>query len=165
MDGFHLAEAELRRLGRHHRKGAADTFDADGFVALLRRLRGPTADTVYAPRFDRGLEEPVAGAIPVALGVPLVLTEGNYLLVAEGAWSGVRPLLDEAWYVETDERVRRERLAARHVAYGRPPDEAAARAGGVDQANADLIAGTRPRADLVVHLVPDPPEVRFAEQE
>lgn len=151
MDGFHLAEAELHRLGRHERKGALDTFDGPGFVSLLRRLR-QAADTVYAPRFDRELEESIAGAIPVDPAVPLVVTEGNYLLVDDGAWAMVRELLDEVWYLALDERVRLARLAARHVAYGRSPEVAAARARGTDQRNAELIATTRARADLVVQL-------------
>jgi pantothenate kinase len=154
MDGFHLAQAELRRLGRLERKGAVDTFDAAGYVALLRRLRHPDDQTVYAPCFDRRLEEPVAGAVPVDPRVPLVVTEGNYLLTRVGAWAQVAELLDEVWYLQLDEEVRLARLAARHVAYGRPPDEAAARARGVDQRNAELIARTRDLADLVVELVP-----------
>jgi pantothenate kinase len=148
MDGFHLAEAELHRLGRHPRKGAIDTFDAAGYASLLRRLRQPGAETVYAPRFDRHLEEAIAGAIPVAPDVPLVLTEGNYLLV----WPEVRELLDEIWFLERDETERLARLIDRHVAHGRPPEVAAARARGTDQRNAELIAATRHRADLVVHL-------------
>ncbi|SDX98339.1 Phosphoribulokinase / Uridine kinase family protein [Micromonospora pattaloongensis] len=152
MDGFHLAEAELRRLGRHARKGAIDTFDADGYVALLRRLRGPGAETVYAPEFRREIEEPVAGAIPVPASVPLVVTEGNYLLVPEHPWGRVRELLDEAWYLDVDEGLRLRRLTARHIAYGREPAAAAARARGVDQVNAELIAATAPRCDLVVRL-------------
>jgi pantothenate kinase len=155
MDGLHLAEAELHRLGRHERKGAIDTFDAAGFVSLLRRLREPERGTVYAPRFDRGLEESIAGAIPVGPEVPLVVTEGNYLLVGTGPWAEIRELLDEVWYLELDEAVRLERLTARHIAYGRPPEVAAARARGTDQRNAELIATTRHRADLVVTLVPE----------
>src|SRR5262245_1678528 len=62
MDGFHLAQAELDRLGRADRKGAPDTFDAAGYVALLRRLRTATEPVVYAPRFHREIEEPIAGA-------------------------------------------------------------------------------------------------------
>ncbi|MDQ4104710.1 MAG: nucleoside/nucleotide kinase family protein, partial [Actinomycetota bacterium] len=81
MDGYHLAQVELERLGRVERKGAPDTFDAAGYVALLRRLRTPDAATVYAPEFRRAIEEPVAGAVPVPPGVPLVITEGNYLLL------------------------------------------------------------------------------------
>lgn len=148
MDGFHLAEAELHRLGRHARKGAIDTFDAAGYASLLRRLRHSGEETVYAPRFDRHLEEAIAGAIPVPPHVPLVVTEGNYLLV----WPEVRELLDEVWFLERDETERLARLIDRHIAHGRPPEVAAARARGTDQCNADLIATTRHRADLVVHL-------------
>lgn len=150
MDGYHLAEAVLHRLGRHDRKGAIDTFDAAGFVCLLRRLRAAGPETVYAPEFRRDLEEPIAGAVPVSPDVPLVVTEGNYLLVDQGEWAAVRGLLDEAWYVEVDEETRLSRLVARHVAFGRPPREAEDRAYGSDQRNAELIATTRPRADLVI---------------
>lgn len=155
MDGFHLAAAELDRLGRHERKGAPDTFDAAGYACLLHRLRRPepgAGGTVWAPRFDRSIEEPIAGAIPVEPDLPLVLTEGNYLLVPDGPWAQVRQLLDEVWFLERDEAVRLDRLTTRHAAYGRPYPEAAARAREVDQRNADLIAGTRDRADLIVHL-------------
>src|SRR5690606_5231891 len=103
MDGFHLAEAELVRLDRRARKGAPDTFDALGYVALLRRLRAADERTVYAPVFDRSLEEPIACAVPVPREVPLVVTEGNYLLVEDGDWAEVGPLLDESWYVEPPE--------------------------------------------------------------
>lgn len=156
MDGFHLAEAELHRLGRHARKGAIDTFDAAGFVSLLRRLRDPGPDPVYAPRFDRHLEEAIAGAIPVPPEVPLVVTEGNYLLAEAGPWAVVRELLDEVWFLELDEPVRLDRLTARHIAHGRPPAVAAARARGTDQRNAELIATTRHRADLIVLATPQP---------
>jgi len=136
MDGFHLAQSELERLGRAGRKGAPDTFDASGFVSLLARLREAA--------------EPVAGAIPVPREVPLVIVEGNYLLVDHGAWAGVRGLLDECWFVEADEAVRIERLVARHRAFGRTEEGARAFAHGSDQANAAVIAATRSRADVVV---------------
>jgi pantothenate kinase len=151
MDGFHLANAELVRLGRRDRKGSPDTFDSAGYVALLRRLRDPAPGvTVYAPMFTRTLEEPVAGAIPVAAEVPLVVTDGNYLLVSEGPWSEVGPLLDEAWYVEAEESARLSRLVARHAAFGKAPAEALGWATGSDQANAEIVGSTRERADLVV---------------
>lgn len=154
MDGFHLAQAELVRLDRAERKGAPDTFDVDGFVALLRRIREQRAGdpVVYAPAFDRTLEEPVAGAIPVAADVPLVIVEGNYLLVPDGAWSGVRPLLDECWFVEVDDGLRLDRLTARHAAHGKEPAAAHAWARGPDERNARLVAATRDRADAVVRL-------------
>jgi pantothenate kinase len=151
MDGFHLAQAELTRLGRAQRKGAPDTFDAAGYVALLRRLRaGGDAGTVYAPAFHRDLEEPVAGSLPVPSDVPLVITEGNYLLLDDGCWAGVRPLLDEVWYLDLDDGTRRERLIRRHVAHGRSPEAARDWVLRVDEANARLVAAGAPHADLVV---------------
>jgi len=150
MDGFHLAEAELKRLGSHDRKGALDTFDAGGFVALLRRLRESTEPAVYAPTFRRDIEEAIAGAICVPRNVPLVITEGNYLLSPDGAWSAVRGLLDEVWYLEPDDNDRMDRLVRRHMEFGRDVDTANARARGSDQRNAELIAATKVWADLVV---------------
>jgi pantothenate kinase len=151
MDGFHLADSELERLGRSARKGAPDTFDAAGFVHLLRRLHDRTDDVVYAPLFRREHELAEAGALAVPRDVPLVVTEGNYLL-GDGPFAPVRPLLDEAWYLEVDPAVRRERLLARHVAHGRSPDAARAWVDGTDEPNAELVATTRDRADLVVRV-------------
>jgi pantothenate kinase len=152
MDGFHLANAELERLGRRDRKGAIDTFDGVGYVALLRRLRFPAGETVYAPTFRREIEEPIAGAIPVAPEVPLVVTEGNYLLVPDEPWAAVRGLLDDAWYVAPDEETRIAWLIARHVEFGKPPDVARAWSLSTDQRNAELVAATRGRTDVVVRL-------------
>ena len=151
MDGFHLAQAELVRLGRRDRMGAPDTFDAAGYVALLERLRA-APETVYAPEFRRPPEEPIAGAIAIAPAVPLVVTEGNYLLLDDGDWARVRPLLDEAWYVEIDEETRLRWLIQRHVQFGKTPEEARAWVARSDQANAAVVAATRERADVVVRL-------------
>ncbi|MEU1277081.1 nucleoside/nucleotide kinase family protein [Streptomyces sp. NPDC005805] len=153
MDGFHLAGKELDRLGRADRKGAPDTFDAAGYAALLARLRAPEpGTTVYAPDFDRALEEPVAGALPVPAEIPLVVTEGNYLLHDAGHWARVRPLLDEVWFVRTEEAERVRRLVARHVRYGKEPARAARWVRESDEANARLVEAGRDRADLVVDL-------------
>ncbi|MFF8828067.1 nucleoside/nucleotide kinase family protein [Streptomyces sp. NPDC015131] len=153
MDGFHLAQAELRRLGRAERKGAPDTFDAAGYAALLARLRHPAPDTVvYAPAFDRSLEEPVAGSVPVAPDVPLVITEGNYLLHGDGPWAAVRPLLDEVWFLDLDDRSRVRRLVDRHVRFGRERPEAERWVARSDEANARLVAAGRGLADLVVPM-------------
>ncbi|MGW0935709.1 nucleoside/nucleotide kinase family protein [Streptomyces sp. NPDC002666] len=158
MDGFHLAQAELERLRRAQRKGAPDTFDAAGYAALLRRLRAPEPGTVvYAPAFDRSLEQPVAGSVPVPPDVPLVVTEGNYLLYGEGDWAAVRGLLDEVWFLELDQDVRIRRLVDRHVRFGKPRPHAERWVAGSDEANARLVAAGRDRADLVVRLTNGPP--------
>jgi pantothenate kinase len=152
MDGFHLTQAELVRLGRRDRMGALDTFDGAGYVALLRRLRANQDDVVYAPEFRREIEEPINAAVPVPRDVPLVITEGNYLLVDEGPWAQVRELLDEAWYVMQDEERRLELLIARHIEFGKAPDFAREWVMRSDQRNAELIATTQPRADALIRI-------------
>ncbi|MHA6805332.1 nucleoside/nucleotide kinase family protein [Salinifilum ghardaiensis] len=152
MDGFHLANAELRRLGSQDRKGAPDTFDAAGYVALLRRLREPGRRTVYAPRFHRSVEESYAAEIAVPPEVPLVITEGNYLLLDRPPWDEIRGLLDEAWFLAPDDGARVQRLIDRHVRHGRSPEQAREWVERSDESNAALIAPTRERADLVVDL-------------
>lgn len=148
MDGFHLANSSLERLGRRQRKGAPDTFDAAGFAALLRRLRQQTpGEVVYAPEFRREIEEPVAGAIAVAAQTPLLIVEGNYLLLDDGDWAPVAGLLDEVWYVDVDDSLRLPRLIARHERFGRSPDAARAWVASTDEPNARRIAACRDRAD------------------
>jgi pantothenate kinase len=147
MDGFHLANVELQRLGRAGRKGAPDTFDCAGYAELLRRLHRQRDDEiVYAPEFRREIEEPIAGAIAVLPNTRLVITEGNYLLLDEGPWSDVAALLDDTWYVGVDDKLRNDRLLRRHEQFGRSPQEARAWVAGTDEPNARLIAATRSRA-------------------
>lgn len=148
MDGFHLQDDELARLGRADRKGAPDTFDVAGYVALLRRLR--VESQVYAPAFDRDRELSLAGAIPVLPEHRLVVTEGNYLLLDEPGWRDVRPQLDACWYVDLDPAVRVARLVDRHVRHGRSRAAAEEWVARSDEANARLVVPTRDRADLVV---------------
>jgi pantothenate kinase len=148
MDGYHLAQIELERLGRAQRKGAPDTFDAAGYAALLRRLHQQTTDeTVYAPDFRREIEEPVAGALPVFAGTPLVITEGNYLLLDDDpAWAPVAGLLDEVWYLDVPADLRLERLAARHMQFGRTREQALAWIAQTDEPNARRIEASAHRA-------------------
>jgi pantothenate kinase len=151
MDGYHLAQTELVRLGRAQRKGAPDTFDAWGYAALLRRLRTQAPDeVVYAPDFQRTLEEPVAGALPVWAHTQLVITEGNYLLLDDGPWASVAGLLDEVWYLHVDANLRLERLALRHQQFGRSRPDALAWIASTDEPNARRIEAVRHRAQRQV---------------
>lgn len=156
MDGFHLANQVLRDLGLADRKGSPPTFDVDGFHALLRRLRANTEDVVYAPEFVRAFEEPIAGALPVRRNVPLVVVEGNYLLLTEGRWRHTAGLLDEVWYLRADDSLRHERLLSRHREGGRSPTAAEAWVANNDEPNARLVAATADRADLIVCSLPTP---------
>ena len=154
MDGFHLANTELERLGRRARKGAPDTLDAAGYVNLLRRIKTQTApEVVYAPDFRREIEEAVAGAIPVAPHTPLIVTEGNYLLLDDVPWASLRGLFDDIWYLNVDATLRHERLLARHRQFGRSIDQALDWIASTDEPNAVRIAHTRHRASLQVDWV------------
>jgi pantothenate kinase len=152
MDGFHLHDDELARLELSHKKGAPETFDVAGYLSLLRRLRNEADQTVYAPAFDRSRELAVAGAVAVRPEHRLVVTEGNYLLYDAPGWAKVHALLDEVWFVEADDTTRIERLVERHASHGKPRDLAERWATVSDQANAELVAATRERADVVVRV-------------
>jgi pantothenate kinase len=150
MDGYHLANATLDRLGLRDRKGAIETFDGWGFVALLERVRREVDHTVYAPAFERHVDEPVAGELAIEPTVRVVIVEGNYLLSDEAPWRGIRDLADESWFCITDDDERMLRLVRRHTEFGRTADAALAWATEVDGANARRIDPTRGYADLVV---------------
>ncbi|MBT0571440.1 nucleoside/nucleotide kinase family protein [Curvibacter sp. CHRR-16] len=151
MDGFHLAQSELERLGRAQRKGAPDTFDASGYAALLQRLRQQApSEVVYAPDFRRPLDEPIANALPLWGTTPLVVTEGNYLLLAEDGWAPVAQWLDEVWYLEVDAAIRLEQLAQRHQRFGRTRQEALDWIASTDEPNARRIEATAVRAHRTV---------------
>jgi pantothenate kinase len=150
LDGFHLQDDELARLGRLDRKGAPDTFDVGGYLALLRRIRTGPAETVYAPSFDRDREISLAGAIAVLPSHRLVVTEGNYLLLDAPGWRHVRDLLDECWFLTGDDDLRRTRLIDRHVRHGRSRAAATEWVLRSDEPNARLVAACRHRADRVV---------------
>ncbi len=152
MDGFHLADAELQRLGLLHRKGAPETFDVYGYAELLRRLRRDRHNTVYVPGFERTLEQPLAGCVPVFPAAHTILTEGNYLLLDEPGWRQVRDQCTEVWYVEREDRLRVRQLVERHIAFGKSPEAAEAWVRDVDEPNAKLVRAMRDRADLVFTL-------------
>ena len=136
------------------RKGAPDTFDADGYAALLRRLVEQPDTWVYAPGFERTLEQPVAAAVVVPPSARLVVTEGNYLLLPEERWERARAQLAEVWLVSGDDDLRRSRLLERHVRFGKAPAEAEAWVAGNDDVNAALVLATGD-ADRVVLNGPD----------
>ncbi len=150
MDGFHLPQRRLVELGRRDRMGAADTFDVDGFLEVLRRVRSD--DELSAPGFDRTVEEPVPDALRIGPEHSIVVVEGNYLLLDSGGWESAADLLDLTLFVEVPQEVRLRRLIDRHIAFGKSPEAAEAWVLGPDERNAELIAGTALRARHRVRL-------------
>ncbi len=150
MDGFHLANVTLDRLGLRGRKGAIETFDGWGFVALLERLLVERDHDVFAPSFERTVDEGIAGEVVIPPEADIVVVEGNYLLVDRPPWDRIAGLLAETWFCETGADERLARLVVRHSEHGRSPEAALEWASTVDGANALLIEATKERADLVV---------------
>jgi pantothenate kinase len=152
MDGFHLPQRTLVKLGKRDRMGAPDTFDVDGFVSLLIQLSGNAGGTALAPGFDRETEEPVPEAIRLGPELTTIVVEGNYLLHDSGGWERVAPLLDLSFFVRIEQDIRMARLVERHIRYGKTPDAALAWATGPDADNARLIGATAERADHIIHI-------------
>jgi pantothenate kinase len=150
MDGFHLADAQLDRLGNRESKGAPDTFDATGYANLVERVLRETESPIYVPGFDRTLEQPLAAALVVLPSARLVITEGNYLLLDDPTWARARAAMDAVWFVASDDAVRVERLVERHVQFGKTEAQARAWVAGTDQRNSNLVAPTFSTADRVV---------------
>ncbi len=151
MDGFHLAQEVIEVKGLADRRGSPETFDSWGFVHLLTQIAGTADDSVvYAPRFDRSIEAPVAGAIPVRPADELVIVEGNYLLLDESPWAQIRPALYLCAYLELEDETRIRRLIERHVRHGKPRPEAERFVRDSDEKNAQLVKSGRSRADFIV---------------
>jgi pantothenate kinase len=154
MDAFHLAQRILDRRGQGAVKGAPETFDGLGYLRLLERIVG-TRETVYAPVFERAIEDSIAHAVEITPDTSLIITEGNYLLLDADPWRGLRDVLDETWYICLDEKVRQERLLQRHLSFGHEPGEARERTFGSDQRNAELISACLLTPDVWVEHVAD----------
>jgi pantothenate kinase len=150
MDGFHLGNAVIDGTPLKDRKGAIDTFDVGGYLSLLQRLARVDEPVVYAPEFRRSIDEPVAASIAVPADVPLVITEGNYLLADHRPWQQVRAQLDDVWFLDTPQALRRHRLIERHILFGKDRAAAQAWALGSDETNAQTIEATRHRADKII---------------
>lgn len=152
MDGFHLSRAQLAAMPDPataiHRRGAAFTFDADGYYKLVRSLREPstaTSQTIFAPSFDHAIKDPVADDISIHPESKVIILEGLYLSLNRDPWSQAAALMDESWFIDVDREVARARLVNRHVASGIVPDIQAAkdRIRTTDFLNADDIMDNR----------------------
>ena len=160
LDGFHLPNRTLDALHLRDRKGAPETFDADGFLDLLRQARDATR-TLAFPRYDRGRHEPVwSDALDQRIGpaTRLIIAEGNYLLLKTEPWAQLAQVLDESWLLETPLAAARHWILARHVRGGRTPRDARAHYERTDLPNARLVLQSMREPDLCLRWPahPDP---------
>ncbi|EEW25166.1 nucleoside triphosphate hydrolase [Rhodobacter ferrooxidans] len=148
MDGFHFDDRVLIARGARDRKGAPDTFDVQGFLHLLRRLRAE--DEVAIPLFDRDLEISRAGAEIITAADRLLVVEGNYLLLNEAPWTEAAPLFDLTVWIEVPEAELDRRLLARWAHHGKTPAQARAWIDGNDLPNIRRVQRQSRPADLVI---------------
>ena len=152
MDGFHLPQARLRALGIRDRMGAPETFDAAGYANLVEAVVASPGMPLTAPGFDRTVEEPVPEGVQIAASARLVVTEGNYLLLPGGDWERARARMAAVWQLRLADETRRERLLARHIAFGKSPAEALEWMTRVDEPNARLVQSYAARADRIIDV-------------
>lgn len=150
MDGFHYDDAVLRERGTLARKGAPFTFDVGGFAALLQRLRLNAEAEIAVPVFDRDLEIARAGARLIPQTTPLLLVEGNYLLLDTPPWSALRPLFDLTIALHVDAATLERRLIDRWLAQGMSAPQAEAKARGNDLPNAKTVLRDSVAADVTL---------------
>lgn len=148
MDGFHYDDRVLIARGARDRKGAPDTFDVQGFLHLLRRLR--VEDEVAIPLFDRDLEISRAGADIVTADDRILIVEGNYLLLNEAPWPDAAPLFDLTVWIDVAESELDRRLMDRWAHFGKTPEQARAWIDGNDMPNIRRVTQNSRPADLVL---------------
>jgi len=149
MDGYHLDNAILDARGLRAVKGAPETFDVDGLASDLDRVRAADRP-VLVPVFDRALDLARAGARAIGPDTPLVLVEGNYLLLDRAPWSGLADLFDVTVFLDVPEAELERRLVDRWRAHGHDAQAARARALGNDIPNARLVVGASRAADVTL---------------
>lgn len=152
MDGFHMRHAKLEALGQTDRKGAPHTFEGEAFVDFLHQLKRAT-ETISGPGYSRKIEDVVEDAFAVGPEVRVLIVEGNYLLLTQGPWAGVKALLDYSVFINVPRERVEQRLLQRHAAEGLFTEERnRAHIARNDLPNYDLVWESRDRADVIIEL-------------
>jgi len=169
MDGFHYSKQTLAEMDNpaeaHARRGAPWTFDSLGFIKALEKIR--KKETVCLPWFDHHKGDPEEGAVYVDNLVPVVIVEGNYLLLPDKPWNTLPHILDEIWYLDCEISEAMYRVFQRMVnevggsilsvlpqgdnfLVGLSPGEASFRVSYNDSRNAEIISSCKCRADVIL---------------
>lgn len=154
MDGFHLDNAELINLGLLDRKGAPETFNAQGLVDLVKELKQEGRDVRY-PLFDRELDQTLTDAGTLKAGTPIVVVEGNYLLLDAEIWRDLHELFDATVFLSPPLDELERRLLERWIGHGFSPQVAERKAKGNDLANAHQVLEESVPADLLLNQFGD----------
>jgi pantothenate kinase len=150
MDGFHYDNAVLDQLGLRACKGAPETFDAAGFLHLMRRLRA--GQDAAIPVFDRDIDLARAGADLVTAADKYLIVEGNYLLLNDAPWCDLAPLFDLTVYIDVPEAELDARLVDRWHHHGRTPEDARHWIDSNDMPNIRRVTQGSRQADIVIGI-------------
>lgn len=152
MDGFHMKHAKLEALGQTDRKGAPHTFEGAAFVSFLHHLKAARTP-VSGPGYSRKIEDTVEDAFTVGPEVRVLVVEGNYLLLTEGPWAGVKQQLDYSVFIDVPRELVRARLMQRHGEEGLfTAERNRAHIERNDLPNYDLVLLSQDRADVVIAM-------------
>jgi pantothenate kinase len=149
MDGYHLDNRLLESRGLLSRKGSPETFNADGFCEAVTRISVASRETFH-PIFDRQLDLAIANAISISPDTPVVVVEGNYILLKTDPWSSLSEVFDTTVFVCPGLDILRDRLQQRWIDHGLDPEAAMLRATGNDLVNAELILRDSVEADITL---------------
>ncbi|MDA5558179.1 AAA family ATPase [Shimia sp. MMG029] len=147
MDGFHMDNQDLVDLGLLARKGAPNTFDAEGFVALAGQLS--QGGVLAYPTFDRARDVTIPGGGAVSADCDTVVVEGNYLLFDAPVWRALPEIWDVSVFLSVPEEELRRRLVERWLTHGLSQEQAEQRAEENDLENAQLVQSKRLPSDIV----------------
>lgn len=150
MDGYHYDDLHLVPAGLRPRKGAPMTFDVGGLFHTLKRLRARDEDEVAVPVFDRKIEIARAGARLIPKATPVIVVEGNWLLLNQAPWDRLRPMFDLTVMVEVPEHVLRARLRGRWERLGLSEPEVIAKLEENDLPNGRWVRDGSIAADHVI---------------
>ena len=152
MDGFHMRHTKLEAMGQVDYKGAPHTFEGADFVNFLHHLKAASAE-VSGPGYSRKIEDVVADAFTVGADVRVLVVEGNYLLLTEGPWAGIKPQLDYAVFIDVPREMVRARLMHRHGEEGLfSAERNVAHIERNDLPNYDLVCQSQDRADVIFEM-------------
>lgn len=151
MDGFHHYNSWLEQHNLRARKGAPETFNVEKLAQNLQDICSQQAASW--PQYSRQLHEPVEAAIQVIS--PLVIVEGNWLLLDDERWALLRDYCDFSLFIRAPAGVLRERLIARKMAGGLSRQEAEAFYRRTDGPNVEKVLSQSVPASLTLEMESD----------
>ena len=150
MDGFHFDNKILADRNMLQFKGSPETFDTNGFISLLAKLRQQPETDHVIPIFDRELDLSRASARLIEKSTNILLIEGNYLMLNQAPWNRLQMFFDLTIKIESDRRILKDRLLKRWLDLGISKDQASEKIKQNDLPNSDLVENLSMPADLYI---------------